>query len=311
MTVTEDRFEAHRAHLLGVAYRLLGSWAESEDVVSEVWLRWREHAAEVTEPRAWLTRVTARAALDVLRSARARRESYVGPWLPEPLVTLPGVATTNDPLERVVQDESVRMAFLVVLEELSPEQRVAVVLHDALGMPFAEVATVLSCTPEAARQHAVRGRRRVADADPPPRTSLDEGAAVLSRLSAALATGDADGLAALLAPGIVFTSDGGGVVHAARRPLVGVTEVAKFLTGLQRLGGDRATLVPVAVNGEPGLLVRISEPRPGEPEVAVYGFGVRNGQVVAVWAVLAPDKLSRLPPTGGAALYARSPTTWT
>lgn len=297
MTVTEDRFEAHRAHLLGVAYRLLSSWADAEDVVSEVWLRWRRHADDVVEPRAWLTRVTARVALDELRSARVRRESYIGPWLPEPLVTLPGGAASDDPLERVVQDESVRMAFLVVLEQLTPEQRVAVVLHDVLDVPFPEVADVLGCTAATARQHAVRGRRRIADADVPPRSSLDDGAAVLTRLSTALTTGDAKALTALLAPSVVFTSDSGGAVHAARRPLIGAAQVGNFLLGLQRLGGDRATFVSVAVNGEPGLLMRLRDPRPGEPRVAVYGFGVHNRQLTAVWAVLAPDKLTRLPPS--------------
>ena len=161
-------FDDLRPYLHGVAYRLTSSWADAEDCVADAWPRWNRHADEVEDPRAWLTRVVARLAVDHLRSARVRRESYVGPWLPEPIVTRSGVAPIGtgaapspDPLDELVADESVRLAFLVVLDRLTPEQRVAVVLHDVLGVEFTDVADVLGCTVEAARQHASRGRRRV------------------------------------------------------------------------------------------------------------------------------------------------------
>ena len=168
-------FQDLRPYLHGVAYRLTSSWADAEDVVADAWPRWHAHAADVDDPRAWLTRVVARLAVDHLRSARVRRESYVGPWLPEPIFTPAGQAATAaaDPLETLVDDESVRLAFLVVLDRLTPEQRVAVVLHDVLGLEFAAVGEVLGCSVEAARQHASRGRRRIDTEDPPPRVATE------------------------------------------------------------------------------------------------------------------------------------------
>lgn len=158
-----EEFDAHRGYLLSVAYRLTGSWVDAEDAVADAWPRWLAAQGDVRSPRAWLTTVVSRIALDQLRSARARRETYVGPWLPEPLVTDAGRSVVaDDPVERVVLNEGVRMALLVVLDSLTPEQRVAVVLHDALDIPFDEVAEALGCSTEAARQHASRGRRRLA-----------------------------------------------------------------------------------------------------------------------------------------------------
>ena len=204
-----DVFERERPYLLSVAYRLTSSWADAEDAVARAWPRWAAAASDeadpVRVPRAWLTRAVSRQALDHLRSAQVRREQYVGPWLPEPLVTAVPAAggpgggpdglaggAAPDPLDVVVRDESVRLAFLVVLDTLTPEQRVAFVLHDVLDLPFREVAAVLGCEEPTARQHASRARRRVADADPEPRVPVGEAAAVVERLAAALATGDAE-----------------------------------------------------------------------------------------------------------------------
>lgn len=294
-------FQDLRPYLHGVAYRLTSSWADAEDVVADAWPRWSGHAESVVDPRAWLTRVVARLAIDHLRSARVRRETYVGPWLPEPLIT-PADETAEsarDPLDDLVTDESVRLAFLVVLDRLTPEQRVAVVLHDVLGFDFAEVADVLGCSIEAARQHASRGRRRVDAADPPPRVAEQLSWNVLSELTEALQAGDAARLARVLAPDVVFTSDGAGQVTAAARPLIGVDAVSKFLLGLVSLAnrhGAAFGFEPVHVNGDPAALARFDSPRPRDPRVAVYSPVVRDGRIVAIYAQLAPDKLTRVPP---------------
>ena len=216
-------FQRHRTHLLGVAYRLTGSLSDAEDAVQEAWLRLARLSdgdrAAIREPRGWLTTVVSRLCLDRLRSAVAVRERYVGTWLPELLLTrLDG---PPDPLDDVVRDEGVRMAALVVLERLTPEQRVAFVLHDALAVPFAEIADVLGCSVATARQHASRARRAVAEADPPPRVGLDEQHVVLEEFLAALAAGDVLAVAALLHPAAVVLGDGGGRERTARRPVTG------------------------------------------------------------------------------------------
>jgi RNA polymerase sigma-70 factor (ECF subfamily) len=303
-------FAEQRSYLLGVSYRLTGSWADAEDLVAEAWPRWAEHADEVVDPRAWLTRVVGRLSLDHLRSARVRRETYVGPWLPEPLITAAPVMVGGsggsggtvssggslglDPLDVLVQDESVRMAFLVVLDELSPEQRLAVVLHDVLGLDFADIADVLGCSVSNARQHASRGRRRLSEADPAPRQSAELAWSVLGEMSTALFAGDVDRLTRLLAPDVVLTSDGAGKVSAARRPVVGAAKVGGFLAGLVARYGSGASVEPVLVNGDPGFLVRVNSSRPQDARVSAYTFALRGQQIVAMYAVLAPDKLTRV-----------------
>jgi RNA polymerase sigma-70 factor (ECF subfamily) len=292
-------FAELRPYLHGVAYRLTSSWADAEDVVADAWPRWSQRAETVDDPRGWLTRVVARLAVDHLRSARVRRESYIGPWLPEAVVTaVGGHRAEPDPLEQLVADESVRLAFMVVLDELPPEQRVAVVLHDVLGVDFAGVAEVLGCSPAAARQHASRGRRRIKAANPPARVPAEQGWNVLAELSTALRAGDLARLSQLLAPDVVMTADGAGRVNAAGRPLVGATEVARFLHGLVMLAARiRAgfELVPVLVNGDPGFVLHLDSHRPRDPKVAVYTFTIDHGRITAIYAILAPDKLSRLP----------------
>ncbi|MFV0459158.1 MAG: RNA polymerase sigma factor SigJ [Actinomycetales bacterium] len=292
-------FTAERARLLNLAYRLLGSWADAEDVVADAWPRWSSSGAQVRNPAAWLTTVVSRLALDLLRSARARRENYVGPWLPEPVLhgldghPLPGVTPGQDPALVVELDESVRMAFLVVLHELSPEQRVAFVLHDVLQVPFVTVSEVLGCSLVAARQYASRARARVRAADPPETIAVEPALLLLDQLGAALATGDARGLARLLAPDVVMVSDGGGDVFAARRPMLGA-EVSRFLLGLgTRMSTPELTVDQVLVNGQPGVLMRSPQAQTGQPAVGVYSFAVRDGLIVGVHAVLAPAKVDR------------------
>ncbi len=301
-------FAGQRNYLLGVSYRLTGSWADAEDVVAEAWPRWAEHADEVLQPRAWLTRAVGRLSLDHLRSARVRRETYVGPWLPEPLVTAAPVSVGgvevggrggagsdgDDPLSVLVRDESVRMAFLVVLDELGPEQRLAVVLHDVIGLDFDEVAEVIGCSVAAARQHASRGRRRLSESDPAPRPSAELAWSVLGEMSSALFAGDVARLSQLLAPDVVLTSDGAGKVNAARRRLVGVGEVTRFLSGLASKYGGGASAEPVLVNGDPGFLIRVDSDRPQDPKVSVYTVALRGQLIVDVYAVVTPDKLTHL-----------------
>ncbi|MGH3795185.1 MAG: sigma-70 family RNA polymerase sigma factor [Pseudonocardiaceae bacterium] len=294
-------FEEHRTHLLGVAYRLTGSLADAEDAVQETWLRLARLSdadrAAIRDPRGWLTTVIGRLCLDRLRSAAVARERYVGSWLPEPLLTeLDGAAP--DPLDEVVRDEGVRMAALVVLDQLTPEQRVAFVLHDALSIPFAEIADVLSCSAPAARQHASRARRIVASADPPARVSLAEQRRFLDAFLAAVATGDVQAVVTLLHPDAVMIGDGGGQERTARRPVRGADKVARFLLGLlERYGfGQVAPARMVLVNGDLGMLI---PPWPGDPEHPtpaagrVSCFAIRDGRVAAIYDVVNPDKLTR------------------
>ncbi|WP_310738320.1 RNA polymerase sigma factor SigJ [Microbispora sp. H10949] len=288
-------FEALRPRLLGVAYGLLGSLDEAEDVVQDAWLRLRRHreegGAEIGDVVGWLVVTVSRLALDVLRSARHRREEYVGPWLPEPVLTGPvaggPVVGEPGPAERVTLDESISMAMLVVLESLSPAERTAFVLHDVFGLTFTEVGEAVGRSPAACRQLAARARTHVASRA--PRFDVDPSAhrRVVDAFARACLGDDIGALLALLDPEVVLRSDGGGVVRAARRPVLGAAKVARLLTGLRRFG--RFELVPASVNGRPGLL-RYREGR----LVTVIGLTVAGGRITAVDMVLNPEKLARL-----------------
>lgn len=286
-------YEAERPRLVRVAYAILGSHAEAEDVVADCWLRLvdADAADPVRDVGAWTTTVVARAALDVLRSARRRRETYVGPWLPEPLVGGPGAVPAGaggpthpvDPADRVTLDDSVHYALLVALERLSPAERTAWVLHDVFGLPFDEVARVVGRTPAAVRQLARRARGHVAEGAPRFGVDARTHDRVVGAFLAAAAGGDLAGLVGLLDPSVVLTSDGGGVVNAARRPVVGPDRVARFMAGVARKDGEVA-LVPV--NGRTGVaLVRDGSLH------SVVSFTVVAGLVTRVDIVLAPDKL--------------------
>lgn len=289
MPADPDAFEAHRAHLLRVGYRSTGSVVDAEDAVQDAWLRWSalsdEERAEVRDERAFLTTTVARLCLDRLRSAAVRRERYVGPWLPEPLVT----TGPDDPLAAVVQDEGVRMAAMVVLERLSPPQRVALVLHEALDLPYAAIGEVLDCTESTARQHAARARKIVAEAAPPRPTDDAEQLAVLGAFAAALAGGDHAAMVALLHPDAVLMSDGGGVVKAARRSVVGADKVARLLLGLfDKYELASATWTPVLVNGAAGVHTSATAAAPA----AVTSFALAGGRIIGIYQVLNPEKLS-------------------
>jgi RNA polymerase sigma-70 factor, ECF subfamily len=294
--VEESReFSAHRDHLMAVAYRMLGSRAEAEDAVQEAWLRYASADADaINDLRGWLTTVTARICLDVLRSARVRREAYVGPWLPEPVVTrLPGAGL--DPADEVARAEEISYALLVVLERLNPEQRVAFVLHDVFAVPFDEIATVLATNPAAARQLASRARKAVADGGVRERPDRGEQRRVLEAFLAAARTGNIDGLVAVLAPDAVVTGDGGGLAPAARVPVAGALHAARFLLGLFRQA-DRIEVVvePVLVNDDLGLLAEGTFPD-GTRVRVVMSFVVADGQIRNVYNQLNPAKLDGVP----------------
>lgn len=285
--------EAHRAYLIGVGYRLTGSRSDAEDAVQESWLRLSrlsgDERAAIRDTRAWLTTAVSRLSLDKLRSAAARRESYVGPWLPEPLVNAP---EADDPLATVLRDEDLRMAAMVVLERLTPPQRVAFVLHDALSWGFEEIAGVLGCSTAAARQHASRARRAVADAPAPPRSALSEQQRMLAAIADAVQRADTPALVSLLHPDVSLVSDGGGLVQAARRVIHGPDKVARFLVGLARRNGTDwlTSAVPVLVNGELGYWT----PGLGAASEAVTVFSVADGRVTGCYTVLNPAKLDRV-----------------
>ncbi|MFC7550842.1 RNA polymerase sigma factor SigJ [Plantactinospora sp. GCM10030261] len=306
-------FEAERGHLTAVAYRMLGSRAEAEDAVQETWLRYAaalgrpEDRARVRDLRGWLTTTIGRICLDVLRSARVRRETYPGQWLPEPVVTrLPdhqpdrGGGFAPDPADRAVTTDQVGLAMLVLLERLTPEQRVALVLHDVFAMPFADVASVLRTTEAAARQHASRARRAVSGADVPRHTAHpEEQHRAVAAFLAAAHSGDLDRLVAVLAPGATFLGDGGGYVSANRRPVTGALRVARFTVGLwHHRGAAEMTSLrgrAVLVNGALGVQVE-GVLADGRPARAVLSFAVgEDGRIGAVFMQLNPVKLSRVP----------------
>ncbi|MBS45681.1 MAG: RNA polymerase sigma-70 factor [Nocardioides sp.] len=286
-------YGALRPRLVRVAYAILGSRAEAEDVVADTWLRLvaQQEREPVRDLLGWGTVAVSRAAVDVLRSARVRREQYVGPWLPEPEVRdldAPPAGGGQDPADRVSLDDSVRYALLVALEQLTPAERTAWVLHDLFAVPFAEVAQVVGRSPEAVRTLASRARRRVADRTPRREVDRVEHDRVVSAFLGAAAGGDLHGLVALLDPDVVLTSDGGGVVSAARRPVLGSDRVARFLDGLRRKHPDDV-LLPVEVNGRLGLAGTDGAGR----RTLVASFTVDGGLVSRVDIVLAPAKLGR------------------
>ncbi|SDK32086.1 RNA polymerase sigma factor SigJ [Nonomuraea jiangxiensis] len=276
----DEEWELHRPAVFGAAYRLLGSVAEAEDVLQDVWLRAASaDLSEVVDLRAWLVTVAARISYNVINSARVRKVGYIGPWLPEPLMTGPDVA------QRVLVDDSVSTAMLLVMRELPPPERVAFVLHDVFELPFEQIAGALGRSPVACRKLASRARRRVAGARVPPRASRAERERVLYAFRAASQAGDLAGLVSLLDPDVVYVADGGGKATAARVPVHGVERVARLLLwfGTHR-PGDRVEVVEV--NGDPGLATH----REGRL-CWIDTVEVRDGRIAAYLRVANPDKL--------------------
>jgi RNA polymerase sigma-70 factor, ECF subfamily len=284
---------SERHQLINLAYRLLGCLTEAEDVVQETYARWyamppRQRDA-IESPGGWLTTVASRICLDLLGSARARRERYVGEWIPEPLpgrtewVSGRPAGAGVDPADRVTLDESVDMAFLVVLESLTPAERVAFILHDVFRYSFGEVAEIVGRTPGACRQLASSARRRIR-ASRPHVTPAAQRAGLVRAFKLAWEAKDIDALVGLLAPDATATGDGGGLVSATPRPVEGAEQVARFFA--DRAGTPGVTILECAVNGQPGLVAQIDG-----VAVSVLAFDVADDLITNIWAVLNPDKL--------------------
>ena len=301
MSDERETFESLRPLLFAIAYRMLGSVSDSEDVLQETYLRWRRAVSdgvEIESLKAYLSTVVTRLAMDQLRSAHARREEYVGLWLPEPLPTgesdiAPSSALGDDPLARAERTESLSMAFLLVLERLSPIERAAFLLHDVFGYSHDEIAAIVETTPTNARQIASRARRRVLAERPRFDPSPAERERLAERFFAAVVEGDVDGLVQVLADDVVVHGDGGGKVPQWATPIVGGDRVARLFAGLGRQMVEvRASLERQTINGQPAAVVR-------DPEgavVCVWVLDVDAGRVTAVRSVINPEKLAHLGP---------------
>ena len=281
-----EAWRAHRSYVLNVAYRMLGSVTDAEDVVQEAFARLvREDIDAIDDVRGWLVVVATRLCLDQLRSARAKREAYVGPWLPEPVVSPPGAEP--DPADRITLDDSVRMALLVVLERLSAAERGAFVLHDVFGFSFDDVATILGRTPEASRQLAARARRRIGAETEPARFIVDpsELRRIADRFIEASSNGDLDALMDVLDPAVSGWTDTGGLRGAPRRATHGRERVAKQF--LRFVRDFHITLAAMPVNGEPGVVAFHDDAL-----VAVIAFETRDGRVTKIHGMGNPQKLA-------------------
>ncbi|PWI14814.1 RNA polymerase subunit sigma-24 [Streptomyces sp. Act143] len=275
-----EAFTAHRNLLFTVAYEMLGSAADAEDVLQETWLRWADvDHATVREPRAYLVRTATRQALTRLRTLRRRRETYVGPWLPEPLLTAPDVA------EDVELADSVSMAMLLVLETLAPTERAVFVLREVFDLCYEEIAEAVDKSPAAVRQIAHRARLHVAARRPRAIVSPAETRDVLEAFRGAVETGDLQGLLDLIAPDVVLLADGGGVVQAAPAPIVGAEQVARVLGNVTGV----LSLRPTRVNGYPALTLL----QDGAVH-SVMAVRIDDGRITGLYAVRNPEKLSRL-----------------
>ncbi|HEY6739322.1 MAG TPA: RNA polymerase sigma-70 factor [Actinopolymorphaceae bacterium] len=284
MDLATEAFLAHRNLLFTVAYEMLGSAADAEDALQETWLRWVEVDLEnVRDERAFLVRIATRRALDRLRTLRRRKEDYVGPWLPEPLLTAPDVA------EDIELAESVSMALMLVLETLSPTERAVFVLREVFDVAYDEIAAAVDKTPAAVRQIAHRARRHVDARRPREMVSPGQARAALESFQRALETRDLQALLDVLAPEVVLLSDGGGVKQAAPKPIIGADKVARMI--VSGLGKARIALAsePTLLNGNPALLLRVDDEIDG-----VIAARVENGRITGLYYVRNPHKLTRI-----------------
>jgi RNA polymerase sigma-70 factor (ECF subfamily) len=276
-------FDGERPRLIALAYRLLGSMTDAEDVVQDAWLRWEAASAGVERPAAWLTTVVTRLAIDRLRSARHQRETYVGPWLPEPVTDAVG------PAESAELADSLTLGFLTMLERLTPIERAVFLLADVFDEPFSDIAVIVGKSPAACRQIASRARRRVRDPVRHVEATVPAGREVAAAFVQATVAGDVDALLGILAPDIVMVSDGGAERHAARRPVMGAERVARLLINISRRFPAGVELAMPAVNGEPGVVLSFA----GRPFM-VMALEIRDGRVQALRSVLNPHKLRHI-----------------
>ncbi len=289
-----EAFEAHRDRIFGLAYRMTGSVSDAEDVVQETWIRWQRADTEgIRSPEGWLVRVATNVSLDRLRSAQRRREVYVGSWLPEPLVgswdpSAPTASPTGDPGDRVVDAESLTLAFLVVLDELRPEDRAVFLLHEVFAYPYDEIAEVVGRSAAACRQAVSRARQRIERSGAlhaRPRDADEE--ALLTRVVDALTAGDVDAVVGYLAPDVVVVSDGGSERRAARRPVVGPHRAARLLVNLAKRVPEGAELALQRFNGDPTIVLRAR----GELHTALTFEFDGDGRLRRVYAMRNLDKL--------------------
>ncbi|BBC29828.1 RNA polymerase sigma24 factor [Streptomyces graminofaciens] len=279
-----ETFVAHRNLLFTVAYEMLGSAADAEDVLQETWLRWVEVDLEqVRDQRAYLVRITTRQSLNRLRTMQRRREAYVGPWLPEPLLTAPDVA------EDAMLAESVSMALMLVLETLAPTERAVFVLREVFDVGYDEIAAAVDKSPAAVRQIAHRARKHVDARRPRQVVSPSETRAALESFRRVLETGDPQGFLDVLAPEVVMVNDGGGIKQAAPRPITGAGKVARFLMGVLGKNEGRVTVAPTVVNGSPALVVHLD----GEID-GIMAVRVEDACITGLYYVRNPEKLSRV-----------------
>lgn len=280
-------FDAQRPRLVAIAYGMLGGLADAEDVVQDAWLRWADaDVADVREPAAYLTTVVTRLAIDRLRSAQHRRETYVGPWLPEPIVTEAG----DDPAEVVAEAESMSLALLTALERLNPVERAVLLLRDVFDLDYADIARIVDRTPAACRQLAVRARDHAGDRARQLSTDRDHDRDIVEAFLGAASNGDLEGLTRLLADDVIAWSDGGGKRSAARKPVCGAANVGRLLASIVRQGlaaGGIGRLV--RANGEVALRAELD----GQL-YAIVTFEVWEGRIVAIRSVVNPDKLTRV-----------------
>jgi len=279
-----DAFVAHRNLLFTIAYEMLGSAADAEDVLQETWLRWVEvDLTTVRDDRAYLVRITTRQSLNRLRTMSRRREAYVGSWLPEPLLTAPDVA------QDVELAESVSMALMLVLETLAPTERAVFVLHEVFDVPYEEIATAVDKSPAAVRQIAHRARRHVDARRPRESVTVAQTRAVLDSFRQAVDTGDLRALLDVLAPEVVLIADGGGIKQAAPRPIVGAEKLLRFMQGGLTKAGATLTTALTMVNGNPALALYLDAELDG-----VMALHIEDGRITHLYYVRNPEKLTRV-----------------
>jgi RNA polymerase sigma-70 factor (ECF subfamily) len=284
-------FEQQRTHLRSIAYRMLGEMSAAEDVVQEAWIRW-QRAEDVRDPRAWLSAATVRLSLDALRAARSRRESYVGPWLPEPILPDDMRAFAADaPADRAELASDLSLALLHVLERLSPEERAALILHDAFDCDYDEIAATLGKNEAACRKLVSRARERVKSDRPRFAVSHDAHRDLLLRFAKASASSDPGELAALLAPDAIAYTDGGGRVAAALNPIYGADKIARFIVGLGRKFYEAATLETALteINGQLALILR-----DGEEMLGIIAIETDGQRITTLYGLRNPEKLKRV-----------------
>ena len=281
-----ELFEANRPRLFGIAYGMLGSVMDAEDTVQDAYLRWAsvDHT-RIDSPAAYLTTITTRLAIDRLRSARHRREAYVGSWLPEPIITDFG----SDPADLVAEAERLSLAVLSALERLNPVERAVLLLRDLFDLDYTEIADVVEKSPANCRQIARRARDRAGDLSRPPPASLEEGAQLLGAYVQAIGRRDIDGVIDIFAEDVILWTDGGGKARAARHPLAGSWRVARHLVGVAPRSPDDGEAQVVRVNGDPGFVARVD----GQA-IGVLSFEVADGAIIAVRVIVNPDTLAHL-----------------